>query len=149
VKTMKKTSNKILVTLFIGVTILGIALLIFIKINGKGLSMNTTELTVNDELVHVKISYSVQKDDLVNIQKQLLEEKNISFDFSESTFNEKGEIEKLKINVDCNDGFTGWLSASEFELKLSYYGFMRDYTEKAEEPFTIGEIKLTKEFLIE
>ncbi|MBT7041653.1 MAG: hypothetical protein HN921_17615, partial [Bacteroidetes bacterium] len=88
---MKKTSNKILATLFIGVTILGIALLIFIKINGKGLSMNTTELTVNDELVHVKISYSVHKDDLVKIRKQLLEEKNISFDFSESKFNEKGE----------------------------------------------------------
>lgn len=146
---MKKTSNKILAALIILMAVFGIAFIIFVKANGKGEIKNTTDVIISNELVQVKLSYHTTEEDLNEISKRLLNEKNISFDFSDSEFNDDGQLEKLDLEVNCNDGFEGSLKAGEFELKMSQYGFERDYTENAEEPFTIGEIELlVNEFII-
>jgi len=46
----------------------------------------------------------------------------------------------LKLQVDCNDGFKGNVNVAGEVLEIKNSGFVRDYSKKAERPFSIGAI---------
>ncbi|MBC8344374.1 MAG: hypothetical protein H8E61_10365 [Bacteroidetes bacterium] len=138
---MKKTSNKILAALIIVSVLIGMALIIFVKIKGKEGIQLKTELIINDEKVKVCLSSASSEEEIERIALQLMDEKNISIDFSACTFDRDGELKKLEIAIDCNDGHKDTLCVGEFELKMRCWGFERDYSENAKEPFKIGKME--------
>ena len=102
---------------------------------------SNTELVNTELLVKLMITPITTNDELIEYQKALFEERNISIDFSGSTFDKSGKIEDLFMKVDCNDGFAGEARASWILLYKNSYGFYRDYTKDCEIPFSVGQIE--------
>ncbi|MFQ3213703.1 MAG: hypothetical protein ACJAT1_001931 [Marivirga sp.] len=55
-----------------------------------------------------------------------------------------GEIDALSMEVDCQDGFSGNLSVTD--IPEEGIGFIRDYSDNSETPFSIGKIFTKKNF---
>ncbi len=143
---MNKTSNKILAAFLLLFILAGFVFVIFVKAKGTKEYQNKTEITISDELVEVKFSSNTTKEELEDLTKRLKEEKNIDLNYSETKFDKKGEVEVLKIQVDCNDGHKGGATVKSLELSMGNHGFFRrDYTDTTENAFSIGGTFTVKE----
>ena len=100
----------------------------------------TTTFSIGNQETSVKITSETTRTELSNIKWDLMEEKNISLDFSGSSFDENGRITALALAVDCNDGFSGETKISEFLLVRNDYGFYRNYAANGKQPFFIGKM---------
>lgn len=77
------------------------------------------------------------KKDLVSLQKNL-KEKNIILVFNKIKFT-KNRLSYIDFSIDFGDGFSG---SSKSEIGQSKeIGFVRDYSEDAEQPFVVGDLK--------
>lgn len=95
---------------------------------------------ITDSKVEVNFGSKITEKELADIAKDCKEQKNILLDYSGTTFNSSGEITSLKISVDSQDGYSGKMTASPFQLRTKEHGFIRDYSENSPLPFKIGSI---------
>jgi hypothetical protein len=82
-----------------------------------------TQYRNSNNEVYLKITANTTVLELELIQADLKESKNITMDYSKSTFNHKGELQELNLAVDCNDGYSGKANISSFGLLIGSYGF--------------------------
>ncbi len=101
------------------------------------LSGNPTGLTISDEMVTLVIDKHTTQVEIVEFNKRLKEEKGITFYVYSITRSKEGEIEYIKIVVDCNDGNSGTATV-KFNSKNEKIGFFRDYRPGASTSFSIG-----------
>ena len=99
-----------------------------------------TTYSTNSEKVFLLITENTTESELIKIAAEFKSERNITVDFSETEFYGNGKIENLKLQVDCNDGFKGNVNVAGEVLEIKNSGFVRDYSKKAERPFSIGAI---------
>jgi hypothetical protein len=97
-----------------------------------------TKYSTDSEKVYLLITENTTRNELTTIVAEFKLKKNIVIDFSKTEFSEYGKIEKLNLEVDCNDGFRGIAKSSGELLKLKNSGFSRDYTKDTKVPFVIG-----------
>lgn len=96
---------------------------------------------ITKDLVLVTFNQSVTKNDLKTLSKTLKKSKNIDLDYSQSTFDHKDRISKLRFKVNCNDGYEGnAYDYNRYELRTSKIGFIRDYKKEGKEAFAIGKL---------
>lgn len=88
--------------------------------------------------VEILFNGKMTKSDLSKI-KSSLEKQNIQLNFVKTEFDKEGHLTSLKFSVDCNDGFKGDASNSDFS-KSKRFGFFRNYDKKAKVPFGVGFI---------
>ena len=100
-----------------------------------------TEFVYNSEVCSLKITNNTTKAELEDIAKFLQNEKNVAFDFSNSTFDDNGIIKDADISVDFGDGFEGSARANNFSLKTHDFGFRRNYNPDGKGAFMIGGLK--------
>ena len=125
---MKKLTNLLLV-------IIGLATITSCSLSDK------TGFIMNDEIVSLKVTSKTTLQELEEISKKLLTEKNIKIDFSKSEFKDNGLIKELELEVDCQDGFSGSVGAPNIALRLGFsYGFERYYEPNAAGSFKTGTI---------
>ena len=103
-------------------------------------SETTYSTNSGSEKAFLLITENTTESDLVKIAAEFKSERNITVDFSETEFYGNGKIENLKLQVDCNDGFKGNVNVAGEVLEIKNSGFVRDYSKKAERPFSIGAI---------
>ncbi len=99
-----------------------------------------TTYSTSADNAFLSITRNTTESELVKIAAQFKLDRNISIDFSDSEFGENGKIQNLKLEVDCNDGYNGHVKVSGAALQLKNSGFRRDYSENAEQAFSIGVI---------
>lgn len=93
-------------------------------------------ITINKgELVDITFNSRLTAADLEDIKKRLAE-LDITIEYTQTKFNKKGKLKGLKIEVDCNDGFSGSAWSPNITKRLHVY-FYRDYTTK-KSPFGTG-----------
>lgn len=117
-----------------------IVMLIVIGLIVYFLDSGETEYRISDNEVYLKVTSNTTDSELLLIQTELMELKNISLDYSKSTFNEEGELRELNLDVDCNDGYSGQTNTNSFGLLISSYGFSQVRGENGEITFKIGSI---------
>ena len=100
-----------------------------------------TIFILNDNYVSLKIASGTTRQELEKISAKLLKEKNIKIDFSKSTFKKNGLIRDLKLEVDCQDGYSGTAEATNEALQTDYYGFERTYNKVSDSSFSTGQLK--------
>ena len=100
-----------------------------------------TEFVYNSEVCSLKITSNTTKAELEDIAEFLQNEKNVAFDFSNSTFNKDGVLEEASIYVDFGDGFEGTANANNFSLKTAEFGFIRTFNPNGKDTFRIGGLK--------
>lgn len=97
-----------------------------------------TKYSTESEKVYLLITENTTRNELTKIAAEFKRKRNIILDFSKTEFSEYGKIEKLNLEVDCNDGFRGIAISSGKILKSKNSGFSRDYTKDSKVPFVIG-----------
>ena len=60
-----------------------------------------TILSIEDDVVELKVSLKTTSQELEEISKKLLAEKNITLDYSKTKFNRNGRINDLHLKVKC------------------------------------------------
>jgi hypothetical protein len=100
-----------------------------------------TSFTCNNETCSLIITNNTTKAELEDIADFLQNEKNVAFDFSNSTFNKDGVLEEASIYVDFGDGFEGTANANNFSLKTAEFGFIRTFNPNGKDTFRIGGLK--------
>ena len=100
-------------------------------------------LSISDQKVKCVISQNTTESQLQNFKTELWEKKKIRFDVERLDFTSDKRISRIKISVDCNDGFKG-SAQMVFKDDNSKMNFYRIYDEKAESPFGIGELSSDK-----
>ena len=88
---------------------------------------NTTDrwLSIDDDRVQLIFNSEMESQDLAEIKAKLAEV-NISINYVDQSYDDKGKLMKIGFEVDCNDGFSG--SATSRKLtRWSRVGFFRDY----------------------
>jgi hypothetical protein len=119
--------------------------LLFIAIIFFGLSAcsddRKTEFTYNDDVCSLIITNNTTQAELEEIADFLQNEKNVKFDFSNSTFDDDGVIKDADISVDFGDGFEGTARANNFSLRANDFGFKRNFNPDGEGAFRIGGLK--------
>lgn len=90
--------------------------------------------------IEVSFSENLNLDSLINIQDRL-NKLGIDMIYKELKFNDTGQLTRICINVDCNDGFKGGYCSGVESLKhQERLGFYRDYND-SKNPFGTGVIK--------
>ncbi len=89
------------------------------------------------KVIAVVFNKEMTKQDLLSLQKNL-REKNIILVFNKIKFT-KNRLSYIDFSVDFGDGFSG-NSKSEIS-KSKEIGFIRDYSDNAEQPFVVGDLK--------
>ncbi|WP_125201830.1 hypothetical protein [Chryseobacterium sp. SC28] len=93
--------------------------------------------TTHKKVIAVVFNKDMTKKDLVSLQKNL-KEKNIILVFNKIKFT-KNRLSYIDFSIDFGDGFSG---SSKSEIGQSKeIGFVRDYSEDAEQPFMVGDLK--------
>lgn len=147
--TMKKVS--ILTTLCL---IVGVSLISFkseIKAQGsrddKTFSYSETEnntksLKERKERIQVAFISELTFENLASIKNDL-KGKGITLNYKEVKFDDEGQLESINYSVDCNDGNQGdfYIDNLNSVNKNKRIGFYRDYSESAERPFFVGNLK--------
>ena len=96
----------------------------------------TTYSTESDKVFLMMTENTTEKE-LEEIAKEFKDSKNITIDFSKSTFNNKGQIKSLDLVVNCNDGYNGIAKLSGLILNVRNFGFTRDFSNNT---FFIGSM---------
>ena len=99
-----------------------------------------TTYSTDSKKVFLLITENTSKDELTKICAEFKLLKNIDIDFSESTFYEDGKVKNVNLEVDCNDGFSGVTKNFGTTFNINNCGFIRDYRENAQIPFSIGSM---------
>jgi hypothetical protein len=94
-------------------------------------------LVISDEKVTCIINRNTSWEELQEYKARLWEKKQIKFDIEQVDFNRAKQITKIKIRVDCNDGFKG-SAQTVFKDDKSKMSFYRIYDKAAGSPFGIG-----------
>ncbi|WP_312420650.1 hypothetical protein [Epilithonimonas sp.] len=93
--------------------------------------------TSNKKVIAVVFNKEMTRQDLMSLQKNL-RDKNIILVFNKMKFT-KNRLSYIDFSIDFGDGFSG---TSKSEIKGNKeIGFIRDYTENAEHPFLVGDLK--------
>jgi hypothetical protein len=100
--------------------------------NNKSEAIKSIVEMQNDSVQSIRYTFKrgMDKKALEETKKHLKKEFDIDFDYEDLAFNENGEINSLKIKVDCNDGYSG-----EANGPVPLY-FERNY--KASTTFSVG-----------
>jgi len=117
-----------------------------IKVNGNTIN-NTPTTTGNLDYGlfadKTKVLLSIDKNmsyEQLNEFKSKLKKLNIDFNIRKIEFDSDNKITKLKISVDCNDGYKG--SATESLKDNGRIGFYRIYSDSTTTPFGMNAIAL-------
>lgn len=113
----------------------GIAIILPIAANYAKESQTT--YSTDSDKVFLMMTENTTEKELEEIAKEFKESKDIIIDFSKSTFNNKGQIRRLDIAVNCNDGYNGSAKLSGLILNVKNFGFTRDFTSNT---FFIGSM---------
>jgi hypothetical protein len=97
-----------------------------------------TRYSTDSEKVFLIITENTTERELLKISSEFLIKRDIIIDFSKTEFSGNGKINKLNLEVDCNDGFIGTAISSGLILKSKNSGFSRDYSKNSKVPFIIG-----------
>lgn len=100
-------------------------------------------LSISDQKVTCTISQTTTEGQLQKFRTELWEKKKIRLDVDQLDVNPDHQISRIKISVDCNDGFKG-SAQMVFKDNTSKMTFYRIYDEKAESPFGIGRLSPSK-----
>lgn len=95
-------------------------------------------LITNDNIIVLVIDRSTTQNELTSYKSQLKEQFGITLDY-ETSFDETGMLEKVSLNVNCNDGFKGSFKTTLTKRKQKV-GFCRDYNKGRKVPFIIGNL---------
>ncbi|GAB3050870.1 hypothetical protein [Spirosoma pulveris] len=117
--------------------------LLFVVTSFLGWFVEGDGLSISDQEVKCVISQNTTESQLQEFKTELWEKKNIRFDVERLDFTADKRISRIKISVDCNDGFKG-TAQMVFKDNNSKMNFYRIYDEKAESPFGIGELSSEK-----
>ena len=93
--------------------------------------------TSNKKVIAVVFNKEMTKKDLVSLQKNL-KDKNIILVFNKMKF-VKNKLSYIDFSIDFGDGFSG-TTKSEI-TRNKEIGFLRDYSDNADQPFLIGNLK--------
>lgn len=101
-----------------------------------------TSYSTDSEKVFLIITENTTKEELTKIATEFKLVKNIDIDFAETEFYNNGKVKNLNLEVDCNDGYKGYAKNFGTTFRLNNSGFIRDYSENAEIPWSIGTMKI-------
>lgn len=118
-------------------------ILLFVVTSFFGWFAEEDGLSISDQKVRCVISQNTTEGQLQEFKAELWEKKKIRFDVERLDFTSDKRISRIKISVDCNDGFKG-TAQMLFKDNNSKMNFYRIYDEKAESPFGIGELTSDK-----
>lgn len=86
--------------------------------------------TINDIKSEFIISKNTTKNELKKLVRWFKNKKDIDIDIINPKYDKNGMIEKLILNIDCNDGYTGNITISNNTLRDIPKGFRRIYNEE-------------------
>ncbi|WP_075344202.1 PspC domain-containing protein [Tenacibaculum agarivorans] len=86
--------------------------------------------TINDSKAEFIISKRTTEKQLLRLIKWFKEKRNINITINDSKYDNNQRIERLTLNIDCNDGYTGELKISNSTLSSIPKGFFRNYDEE-------------------
>lgn len=86
--------------------------------------------TINDLKSEFIISKNTTKNELKKLVRWFKNKKDIDIDIINPKYDKNGMIEKLILNIDCNDGYTGNITISNNTLRDIPKGFRRIYNEE-------------------
>ncbi|WP_435263530.1 PspC domain-containing protein [Tenacibaculum sp. nBUS_03] len=86
--------------------------------------------TINDIKSEFIISKNTTKNELKKLVLWFKNKKDIDIDIINPKYDKNGMIEKLILNIDCNDGYTGNITISNNTLRDIPKGFRRIYNEE-------------------
>jgi hypothetical protein len=99
-----------------------------------------THFVFNEEECTLIITDNTTKTELQDISDFLINEKNVEFDFSKSTFKDDGKVDEVNIFVDFGDGFSGNANGNNHSLRTIDFGFSRKLNSEGKEVFAIGKL---------
>lgn len=99
-----------------------------------------TEYSTANAKAFLKITPNTTESELRKISDELKQKRNIDVDYSQSDFQGNGEINNLVLKVNSNDGYSGEAKITSTGLKMKSFGFIRDYSKNAKQPFSIGTL---------
>lgn len=118
-------------------------ILLFVVTSFFGWFAEGDGLSISDQKVRCVISQNTTESQLQEFKTELWEKKKIRLDVDRLDLTPDKRISRIKISVDCNDGFKG-TAQMVFKDDNSKMNFYRIYDEKAESPFGIGELSPEK-----
>ena len=71
--------------------------------------------------------------------RQDLQKDGIELEYQALEFDKNGALLKISFRVDCRDGFAGSATSTNLTTENSF-GFYRDYTRDAKNPFKVGDL---------
>ncbi len=88
--------------------------------------------TINDYKAEFHISKQTTKNELNKLIRWFKSKQNIDIKIITSKYNQEGTIKKIKLNIDCNDGYNGIINITNNTLNNLPIGFRRLYNEDNE-----------------
>lgn len=101
-------------------------------------SENERGLLVNEDFIKLVIDQHTTELELKEYKKRLKSEYKINVEYK-LTLSSSKKIKSIELNVDCNDGFKGNMKTIFMDANQKA-GFIRNYNDKADEPFLIGAL---------
>ncbi len=85
--------------------------------------------TITNDKAELIITKTTTKKQLEELTAWFKNRRNITIDFSDSSFFEDGSIKTYSLKVDCNDGFKGKTTIKGATIGNEKHGFVRNYNE--------------------
>lgn len=107
----------------------------------SGLNGSKNVATDNTENIRVIITpqWDVEKLDSTVVA---LSQRNIIFRYSQLKFDSQNNLKAIRIEVDCNDYYSGGASTDNLRESLQF-GFSRNYNKDADRHFAVGVLSIT------
>lgn len=112
-------------------------IVLFFLLSACSGSSKQTIFIHNQDEVLVKICVNTTKDELANMKQVLMSERNIDFNFDQTTFSSNGKIDQLDFVVKGPEGYNSHVQADLY-MTDEYHGFKRDFREGATQNFHCG-----------
>lgn len=89
--------------------------------------------TINDFKAEFHINKNTTKNELEKLVRWFKNKQNIDIKILSSKYNTNGSIEKISLDIDCNDGYNGVINITNGTLKDIPVGFRRLYNTENED----------------